>query len=154
MKRQIFRVFCLSYPIFPAIRVHVELCDWLDFVEVTSSGHFSYLSAGRSRLTTFTRDQAIEGVSTSSHLSCLVRRAVQPAPFKMVPLSHTPFRVQPSPPDSVFLWAPPIRACNAAPWTPTLWTHQHVTWAPPYSSTVPPSFSHPSVHGFPHKHLI
>ena len=66
---------------FTAIHVHVELCDWLDFVEVTSSGHFSYLSAGRSQLTTFTWDQAIEEVSISSPLSHLVRRAVQPAAF-------------------------------------------------------------------------
>ena len=46
---------------------HAHGALWLvRFTEVTSSSYFSYLSAGRSRLITFIRDQAIKGVSISS----------------------------------------------------------------------------------------
>ena len=45
--------------------MHVEHCDWLNSVKVTSSGHFNYLSAGRSQLATFLRDRTTKTVSIS-----------------------------------------------------------------------------------------
>ena len=60
------RVFCLLYPDFPTKHVHVELCDWLNLLRVTSSSHFSYLRARRSQLKTFILDETIMEVSISS----------------------------------------------------------------------------------------
>ena len=64
-KRPNSHAFCLLYPDFPATHMHVELCDWLKFPEVTSSGHFNYLSAERSWLKTFIPDETLEEVSIS-----------------------------------------------------------------------------------------
>ena len=62
----------LLYSVFPTMHVHVEHCDWLNSAEATSSGHFDYLSAGRSWYATFLRDRTTEtvGISlSSSHLA-------------------------------------------------------------------------------------
>ena len=58
---------------YGTVHVHMERCDWLNFCKVTSSGHFAYLSAGRSRLATFIRDWTTEKVSISPSLTHLAR---------------------------------------------------------------------------------
>ena len=55
-----------------------RMCTWRAMigwipVEVTSSSHFAYLSAGRSRLATFIWDRTTEKVSISPFFSCLAR---------------------------------------------------------------------------------
>ena len=78
MKWPFSHVFCLLYSDFSAKSTHVELCDWLDSFKATSSGHFSYLSAGRSWLRTFILDETIREVSTSFP-PYLYGRVAQPA---------------------------------------------------------------------------
>ena len=64
---------------FPAKHVHVEFCDWLNILKVTPSCHFSYLSARRSRLKTFTLDENI------SSLPWWSGRLILPAPLFIMP---------------------------------------------------------------------
>ena len=73
VKRQFSRELCLLYSVFSTMHVHLEHCDWLNFCQMTSSGHFAYLSAGRSRLATFIRDQTTKKVSISPSLTHLAR---------------------------------------------------------------------------------
>ena len=65
VKRPNSRTFCLLYPDFPTKHMHMELCDWLNFLKVKSSGYFTYLSARRSWLKTSTPDETIAEVSPS-----------------------------------------------------------------------------------------
>ena len=69
--------------------MHVEHHDWLNSMKATSSGHFDYLSAGRSRLATFLRDRTTEMVSISLSSSHLARHPC-PSLGILAPLRHCP----------------------------------------------------------------
>ena len=71
VKRQISSTVALLYSVFPAMHVHVERCDWLKSVKVTSSRQFGYLSAGRSQLTSLLWNQSTKTVGIFTSLSRL-----------------------------------------------------------------------------------
>ena len=57
-EKAVFPRICSFIAIFHALHMHVELCDWWRSSEMTSSGQFFYLSAGRSRVTSLLQNQS------------------------------------------------------------------------------------------------
>ena len=130
VKRRNSHAFCLLYLDFPAKHVHMELCDWLNFLRVTYSGHFSYLSARRSQLKTFTLDETIVEVSISSHPNYPGGQYSLPyLLWCLIVQSTTCPTENPSPPNGTSL--PPLGI---------IWLGDHLTAQQPWA---PISLAHP-----------